>query len=123
MPEHSLRNCRILVVEDEYMLADELETELSGSGATVVGPAGNLADAMALLHSGEHLDGAVLDVNLGGEMVYPVADLLMARGVPIVLTTGYDRSAIPDRYADVARCEKPVNLRLITAALQSAVNA
>jgi hypothetical protein len=56
-------------------------------------------------------------------MVFPVADLLLGRGVPIVLTTGYDRSAIPDRYADVPLCEKPINIRLITAALGRAVHA
>lgn len=123
MPDHSLRDCRVLVVEDEYMLADELQFELEDAGARVIGPVGSVAGALDLIGSEAQLDGAILDVNLGGDMVFPVADLLLGRGVPIVFTTGYDQSAIPSRYSEVVRCEKPINIRLITAALGRAVHA
>ncbi|MBV9078291.1 MAG: response regulator, partial [Methylobacteriaceae bacterium] len=86
-------------------------------GAEVVGPVANIPDALRLVASETHLDGAVLDINLQGEMAYPVADALIARGVPFVFATGYDRASVPDRYAHVTRCEKPVDPRLITKVL------
>lgn len=113
MAEPSLRGRRILVVEDEYMLADELRTELSDAGAQVLGPVGSLGDAIALIEAEPHIDGAVLDVNLHGEQAYPAADLLVGRGIPFVFATGYDAAAMPDRFAHVVRCEKPVSMAKI----------
>jgi DNA-binding NtrC family response regulator len=106
---------RLLVVEDEYMIASYLACALEDAGAEVIGPAGTVEDALELVESdGDRLDGAVLDVNLRDERVYPVADALAARGVPFVLATGYDKTSIPPAYADVPRCEKPVDkLQLI----------
>ncbi|MCC2976651.1 response regulator [Sphingomonas sp. PL-96] len=89
MPEATLRGCRVLVVEDEYMLADELQMELSDAEVIVLGPIGTLEDALDLIRSEPHIDGAILDVNLRGEMASPAADLLIERGVPFVFTTGY----------------------------------
>jgi len=123
MTERTLRGCRILVVEDEYMLADELRTELCDAGAIVIGPVATLAEALALVESGQALDGAILDVNLGGEMVFPVADLLLARNVPFVLATGYEGSTIPGLYAHVVRLDKPANVRLVTQAIGRAIHA
>lgn len=123
MADRTLTDCRILLVEDEYMLADELRTELDDARAVVIGPAGTLADALDLIRSEEHIDGAILDVNLRGEMAYPAADLLIARGVPFVFTTGYDSSAIPDRFAEVVRCEKPINIRRVTEAIGRVMRA
>lgn len=117
MSERTLEHCRILVVEDEYMLADELRTELVEAGAIVVGPVGTLQQAIDLITREEKIDGAILDVNLGGEMAYPAADLLMKRGTPLVLTTGYDASAIPARLERVVRCEKPIDIAKITQAI------
>lgn len=117
MNQPSIAGCRILLVEDEYLLADELGRELEDAGASVLGPAGTVGDAMALIRSEPELDGAILDVNLGGEMVFDVADLLLHRSVPVMFTTGYDHSALPQRFADVVRCEKPVDLRKVMAAL------
>ena len=97
---------RVLIVEDEYIIATELARALTNEGAIIAGPAPTLARAMELAQS-EHIDGAILDVNLRGEMVYPLIDLLQARGVPIVLTTGYEGSALPDRHKRLPRCEKP----------------
>lgn len=123
MAETTLKNCRVLVVEDEYMLADDLRAELEDREAVVLGPVGRLEDAIALIRAEADIDGAVLDVNLGGDAVFPAADLLMTRGVPLVFTTGYDASAIPDRYAHVARCEKPVNIAKVAKAIGRQIHA
>lgn len=123
MPDRWLEQCRILVVEDEYLLADELATELADCGAQVLGPAPNVERALALLDAQPLPDGAILDINLGGEPAFPVADALIGHGVPIVFTTGYDAGALPDRFADIPRCEKPINIRRITAALGAAIGA
>lgn len=116
-------DCRVLVVEDEYMLADDLSTELRDAGAIVLGPVGTLPDAMASLEAEEHVDGAILDVSLRGEMVYPVADRLVERAVPFVFTTGYDASSIPPRFAHVVRCEKPINMKRVTQAIGRVIHA
>jgi hypothetical protein len=60
---------------------------------------------------------AILDINLGGAMVYPVADALRARGVPFIFATGYEAWSIPEAYSDVPRCEKPVDVRQVTSRL------
>jgi CheY-like chemotaxis protein len=117
MDKHTLKDCRILVVEDEYMLADELQTELSDAGAVVIGPVPAVDKAVALITAGKEIDGAILDVNLAGELVYPVADLLLERGVPFVFTTGYDPSAIPSRFETIVRCEKPAMIAAVTRAI------
>lgn len=116
MPDPALRDCRVLVVEDEYLLADLLASELEDAGAIIIGPVGHLADAIALIQREQRIDAAILDVNLGGEMIFPAADMLIERGVPFVLTSGYDRSALPSRLSGVPVCEKPVGMsRLIKA--------
>jgi DNA-binding LytR/AlgR family response regulator len=111
---------RLLVVEDEYMIASDLTWTLEDAGAEVVGPAATVADALELVEkNGLRLDGAVLDINVGDERVYPVADALARLDVPFVLSTGYDETAIPPAYADIPRCEKPVDklklMRLLLA--------
>lgn len=117
MPERTLRDCHILVAEDEYLLADELRTELLEAGAVVIGPAATLADAIALLQDAPRVDGAVLDLNLGGEMAYPLADLLLGRNAPFIFTTGYDATAIPARFSSAPRCEKPVDMKRVAQAI------
>lgn len=112
-----LRGRKILVVEDEYVIADEIACALRAVGAEVVGPTATVAEALPLATGGEGLHGAVLDVNLGGERVWPVADVLLARGVPVVLATGYDREAIPPPYLRLPRREKPVTIADLTGAL------
>lgn len=122
MADHTLRSCRVLVVEDEYMLADELRMELDDAEAIVLGPVGTIEDALELIDSEDRIDGAVLDVNLHGEMAFPIADLLRERSVPFVFTTGYDESVIPVRFGEVVRCEKPVNIAKITKAIGRAIH-
>ena len=122
MPERTLRHCRILVVEDEYLLANELGTELGDAGAVVLGPVGDVEEALDLVRSEPTIDGGILDVNLGGEMIFPVADLLIERGVPLVFTTGYDESVIPTRFAGIVRCEKPINIKRVTQAIGRSIH-
>lgn len=112
-----LAGCRVLVVEDEYLLADELSRELVAAGAEVVGPAATVAAALRLLGEGTPPHAAILDVNLGGEPVFPVADALLERGVPFVFCTGYDDWALPARHRGTPRCEKPVALDAIREVL------
>lgn len=123
MNEFSLRGCRIMIAEDEYMLADDLTAALGEVGAVVIGPAPSLAAAMRLIEDTPDLHGAVLDINLAGEVVYPAADALIERGVRMVFATGYDASAIPSRYAEVPRCEKPVSMRKLAQAIGEAISS
>jgi CheY-like chemotaxis protein len=109
-----LRGLRILVVEDEYMLAEDLRLGLEKLGVEVMGPVATVAQALTLLQSGVSLDGAVLDVNLQGDYVFPVLDLLRKKRIPFVLTTGYDGWALPEAYVDAPRCEKPLDMRRLT---------
>jgi CheY-like chemotaxis protein len=105
----SLAGRRLLVVEDEYFLADDLAKALRAEGAEVIGPASNVDAALDPLDETEGLDGAVVDINLQGEKAYPVADALIERAIPFMFATGYDQATIPARYGDVPRCQKPAN--------------
>src|SRR4051812_31608679 len=103
-----LRGHRVLVVEDEYLVAAELGETLGEVGVIVVGPAGTVKAALEFVEAdGAKLDGAVLDINLRGERVYPVAEALAARAIPFIFTSGYDGDGIPSEYGKVPRCEKP----------------
>lgn len=99
---------RILIVEDEYFIATDLKRALAEAGAIVVGPAGTLASAQALVE--EDIDLALLDVNLDGEQSYTLANRLRERAVPFAFLTGYDRWALPPAYRDVPRLDKPFDL-------------
>lgn len=100
---------RVLLVEDEYFIAEDMACQLEAGGAEVVGPAASVDAAIGLIEQTERIDGAVVDVNLQGVMSWPVADALLRRGVPFVFATGYDRASIPERYSEIACCEKPVD--------------
>jgi CheY-like chemotaxis protein len=113
----TLSGRRILVVEDDYMIAADLALSLQGLGVSVIGPAGSVDDALALAASGPAPDAAVLDVNLGVEKVFPVADALRAQGVPFVFATGYDDWLIPDAYRGTPRFDKPVDVRALAGVL------
>lgn len=108
---------RILIVEDEYLVADDLARDLRMLGAEVVGPIGTLDEALALLATYPVLDGAVIDVNLHGMMSYPAAALLVAAHIPFLFVTGYDAWTIDDRYRNVAHHEKPVRAAQVVTAL------
>jgi CheY-like chemotaxis protein len=109
--ETHLRNRRVLLVEDEYFIADAMRQGLEDAGAIVVGPAASVRDALALLDS-ETVDGAILDVKLDDEGVFPVADVLRAREIPFLFATGYNTFDLPPDWRHVARLEKPVDVAL-----------
>ena len=113
----TLQNCRILVAEDQYLIAAEIAQTLSDAGAETLGPVSRVGDALRLIAAEDRIDGALLDVNLGSEAVWPVVDALLARSVPLVLATGYDAGAIPRAYAHLPRCEKPASGRDLARAL------
>jgi CheY-like chemotaxis protein len=98
---------RILVIEDEYFLADDIARAMQTAGAEVVGPAGDADEGLALLSEGGRIDAAILDINLHGEMIYPFASLLRSRHIPFAFATGYDKGAIPAEFQDVPHWEKP----------------
>jgi CheY-like chemotaxis protein len=103
-----LQERHILVVEDDFLLASELCRALAGSGATIVGPVATVPGALELIASAPAVEGAILDVNLRGQMVFPAADMLVRRGVPFLFATGYDETVLPPRFGNVPRLEKPI---------------
>ena len=86
--------------------------QLAELGLSVVGPCSIVAEAKAVADQGD-FEAAILDVNVGGELVYPVADLLSSRGIPFVFVTGYGRESIDRRFADRPVLEKPVERELL----------
>jgi CheY-like chemotaxis protein len=119
----SLQNRRILLVEDEYYIAQDLDRSFKALGAQIVGPVATVEEALFVVDSRTPLDAAVLDINLHGKQIFVVADKLRARGVPFVFATGYGPETIPERFAGVVRCEKPVDPAKIAHALFVAVAA
>lgn len=113
----ALSECRILVVEDEYLIAEEVARALEREGADVIGPAPTLILGLELLARVPDLDAAVLDVNLNGTLVWPLVDALLGRGVPMLLATGYDAAVIPPAYAQLPRHEKPFTPAALVHAL------
>ena len=101
-----LHGMRILVVEDEYFLAEDLAEALRARGAEVIGPVGTHDEAIRAVES-HWIDRAVLDVNLHGEMSFPIADRLDAAGIPYVITTGYGAESLPERFRGKPRLSKP----------------
>ena len=101
-----LRGARILIVEDEYYLADDLAAALRRAGAEVLGPAATLDDAEDAVRAGG-FDCAIVDMNLRGDMAFPIADRLGTAGIPFLIATGYNSGSLPDRFADTPRIEKP----------------
>jgi two-component SAPR family response regulator len=121
MSDRPLAECRILIVEDEYMIADNLREELESAGAVVLGPVSDVEDALAVLSCESRVDGAILDINLAGETSYPVADELTRRQIRFVFTTGYDRHAVPEQYRHITRCQKPIQPARVRDAIRSAI--
>jgi CheY-like chemotaxis protein len=97
---------RVLLVEDEMLVVWLLEDMLADLCCTIVGPASDVNQALAMIDA-EAIDVAVLDVNLNGQMSYPVADALAARGVPFVFSTGYDKDTLLDGYRTFPVLQKP----------------
>ena len=115
-----LQGLRILVVEDAFLLADELSDILAAIGCVVVGPSARLKDALDAA-TGERLDGALLDVNLSGETSFPIAKVLAGRGVPFVFLSGYDvQDSFPVEFQTTPCLPKPVEVRQLARVMARA---
>ncbi|MBZ9677584.1 response regulator [Mesorhizobium sp. ES1-1] len=109
-----LVEAKILIVEDEFLVADDIARYFAGLGAHILGPVATVAEAQMLA---EEADAAVLDIDLNGASVFPVADRLSELGIPFVFFSAYDRNVIPSRLDHIASLMKPTDRRKIIAAL------
>ncbi len=105
-----LRRHVVLIVEDELLVAMTLAETLQILGCDILGPIPRLAKALETARS-EPFTLALLDINLAGEAVYPVADVLTERGLPFAFMSGYARSSLPERFTGCATLNKPYRLR------------
>jgi len=103
----ALLGLEIFLVEDEALVAALLEDMLAEFGCILAGAAATVSDALTEIQTATAIDAAILDVNLGGEKVFPVADILVSRGVPIVFSTAYDPADLPERYPQARIIQKP----------------
>ncbi|HKT75718.1 MAG TPA: response regulator [Sphingobium sp.] len=109
---------RILIVEDEYFIASDLQRALHAEGAVVVGPVGELNQALSLA-ADKALDAAILDVNLEGAMSFPIAERLAAGHVPFMFLTGYDAWSLPPGYEETPRLPKPFSTPRVVDAVSA----
>lgn len=117
MRDPAIDGLKLLLVEDEYLLALHLSELLGDMGAEILGPVACVADALALIEDAPVIDAAILDVNLAGEAVFPVADRLNARRVPFAFASGYDPALMPPRFRDVEVCQKPIDAAAVRGAI------
>jgi CheY-like chemotaxis protein len=113
----ALAGRRILVVEDEALVAMLLETILEDMGCSAVGPVGTVDDALEVVLADPLIDAALLDINVAGREVFPVAEALRERGVPFVFSTGYGEGALPDNWRGHPTIQKPFTESAIRDAL------
>jgi DNA-binding response OmpR family regulator len=116
----ALEGLRVLVVEDEFLVATLIEDMLTSAGCVVSGPIPRLAQALDAAHRGT-FDAAVLDVNLAGDRIDPVADVLSQRNVPFVFVTGYTTGALPAVHAGRPHLCKPFKMADLLDKLSSVV--
>jgi PAS domain S-box-containing protein len=117
----ALRGKRVLLVEDEFFLRLELEEWLRSAGCTIIGPFSALEPARHQAARGEPIDLAILDANLNGQMVYPLADDLLARGVPVIFLTGYEKASLPARFRVIPQVSKPYDPAALIKEIRSSV--
>jgi CheY-like chemotaxis protein len=103
---------RVLLVEDEVLIGLMMRDLLTDAGYSVDGPHGSIARAISAAED-TRFDGAVLDINLGAELIYPVADVLATQGVPFVFVTGYDEHSVDTRFSKVPILQKPLDRRML----------
>lgn len=116
----ALAGRRVLIVEDEALVAMLLETILEDMGCTPAGPAATVEEGLRLAAGGE-VDAALLDVNVAGRQVFPVAEALRERGVPFVFSTGYGEGGLPDEWRGQPTLQKPFTEHAVRAALMQAL--
>ena len=106
---------RVLVVEDEALVAMMIQDFLTENGHAVIGPISRASEALLAAKEGD-FDAAILDINLGDGMAYPVAEILAERGVPFVFVTGYEADTIDDRFSEVPVLQKPIERQMLQSA-------
>lgn len=102
-----LKNKRILVVEDEFLLADDLAKTIARRGATLIGPVASVPAGLSVAGDTKVIDAAILDINLRNVLSYPIAEILQDRGVPFLFTTGYDHELVPEKFHHIRKVHKP----------------
>lgn len=122
MNRPNLRGCKVLVVEDEMMIAMLIEDMLEELGCELIGPASNVKRALELIAS-ETIEIALLDVNLDGQATDAIAHELQRRGVPFVFATGYGATGVPKQYNDRAVLQKPFQKTDLAAALSTTIDS
>lgn len=108
---------RILLAEDDYFIVMQMVQDLERSGAQVIGPIPSVEKALERLEKLANIDAAILDINLQGNLVFPVAEELSRRGIPFVFASGYDDTIIPPRFAEVPLLDKTVDVKKIASVL------
>ena len=105
--EKPLLGCRILIVEDNFLLAETVADVLEGAGARIVGPFVTMVEALERLTELTAIDGAVLDIGLDGQESYPLAEALQTTGIPFLFLTGVERHDLPKQFARTPHVLKP----------------
>lgn len=118
MREGNLKDCNVLLMEDDYFQARDLKEWLESAGAAVVGPTGYVEDLPGLLEN-QKIDAAILDINLGQGANFAVAYALKAKSVPFMFLTGYDRGIVPEAFSDVPCMLKPATQASVIGGLGS----
>jgi DNA-binding response OmpR family regulator len=113
---------RVLLVEDEFLLSNVLAADLRGSGYDVVGPFATVSSATDAVLS-EPVDCAILDVNLRGELVYPLAEELLRRGIPFLFLSGYEALDLPESFRGHMRLAKPAGTPALLCAVEAMLRA
>lgn len=105
------------MVEDDYLIAQDVQRELEQAGAIVLGPVPSVRKALAIMGNDLAIDAAVLDVNLGEERSFPIAEALEASSVPFLFATGYNSATIPDEWRGAIIVTKPLQISAVEALL------
>lgn len=113
----------VLLVEDDYLVADAMQAALEEEGMRVVGPYPSISSATRALDIEEHIDVALLDVHLNNERVFPLADRLIDEQIPAVFVTGYESETFPERFANLPRLSKPVHYEALFACIAKLVSS
>jgi CheY-like chemotaxis protein len=108
---------RVLLVEDDYLIATDLQEELQQWGATVIGPVATLDEAMDLAKTEQQMDVALVDIDLHGEFSFHLADELIRRDIPVAFSTGFGQDVLPYRLRHVPLYAKPVSARTVAQGL------
>jgi DNA-binding response OmpR family regulator len=116
-----LRGLRVLLVEDELLIADLVQGMLTELGCEVIGPALSLKHAQAFASDGTRIDAALLDVNIAGQQVYPFATVLSDRNIPIAFVTGSGSDGMPTQWQNYPTVQKPLDRNELAAVLKGMV--